>query len=88
MGGTDDGIQIPDGRSILIERGISKMAQSPEQMAQSTIANMPAKTGKSLDEWLKIVSKTKLGKHGEIVKLLKSDHGVTHGFYENLLDVG
>lgn len=44
------------------------------------IENMPAKTGKSLDEWLKVVSKCKLGKHGEIVKHLKSDHGVTHGF--------
>lgn len=56
------------------------MAQTPEQMAQSMIANMPAKTGKSLDQWLKVVSTSKLGKHGEIVKLLKSDHGVTHGF--------
>lgn len=56
------------------------MAQTPEQMAQSMIDNLPAKTGKSLDQWLKVVSKSKLGKHGEIVKHLKADHGVTHGF--------
>ena len=56
------------------------MAQTPEQMTQSMIENMPAKTGKTLNQWLKVVSKSKLGKHGEIVKHLKADHGVTHGF--------
>ena len=53
---------------------------SPEAMAQSMINNMPEKTGKSLPQWLKIVGASKLGKHGEIVKFLKSEHGVTHGF--------
>lgn len=53
---------------------------SPEQMAQSMINNLPEKTGKSLDQWLKILAKKKLEKHGEIVKFLKSDHGVGHGF--------
>ncbi len=53
---------------------------SPEEMAASMIANMPAKTGKSLDEWLKITKKCGLEKHGQIVKYLKTDHGMTHGF--------
>jgi len=44
------------------------------------IANLPEKTGKSLDQWLKLLSKQKLQKHGEIVKWLKSEHAVTHGF--------
>jgi Domain of unknown function (DUF5655)/Domain of unknown function (DUF4287) len=53
---------------------------TPEEMAQSMIANMEAKTGKPLDAWLKHVSTLNLAKHGEIVKHLKSEHGVTHGF--------
>lgn len=56
------------------------MTQSPEAMAETMIANMKAKTGKTLPQWLTIVRKSKLEKHGQIVKLLKSDHGMTHGF--------
>jgi len=44
------------------------------------INNLPEKTGKSLDQWLKLLSKQKFEKHGEIVKWLKAEHGVTHGF--------
>lgn len=56
------------------------MPKSPEEMAQSMIANMKDKTGKTLEQWLKITKKAGLAKHGEIVKLLKGDHGMTHGF--------
>jgi hypothetical protein len=51
-----------------------------EDQTASMIANFLAKTGKSLDDWLKVVAKTKLAKHGEIVALLKSEHGMGHGF--------
>ena len=60
------------------------MAQSPEEMAKSMIANMKEKTGKTIEQWLKIVAKSKLEKHGEIVKHLKGEHGVTHG-YANMI---
>ena len=53
---------------------------TPDAAAQTMISNLPDKTGKSLDQWLKLLSKQKFGKHGEIVKWLKSEHGVTHGF--------
>jgi predicted transport protein len=53
---------------------------SPEQMAQAMIDNLPEKTGKSLKQWLVVLGKTKFTKHGEIVKHLKTEHGVTHGF--------
>ena len=56
------------------------MAQSPEEMAKSMIANMKEKTGKPLEDWIKIVQKKGAAKHGEIVKFLKADHGMTHGF--------
>ncbi|EAQ28118.1 hypothetical protein NAP1_11003 [Erythrobacter sp. NAP1] len=53
---------------------------TPEEMAASMIANMPEKTGKPLEEWLGIVAKSGLDKHGKIVAMLKSDHAMTHGF--------
>ena len=60
------------------------MAKSPEEMAQSMIDNLPEKTGKSLEEWLNITRAAGLDKHGQIVKMLKTDHGMTHG-YANLV---
>lgn len=56
------------------------MTKSPEEALESMIANMPDKTGKSLSEWLVIVKASTLEKHGQMVKHLKSDHGMTHGF--------
>ncbi len=56
------------------------MAQTPEQSLATMIANMKEKTGKELDNWLKLVARQKLAKHGEIVKWLKSEHQMTHGF--------
>jgi len=56
------------------------MAKSPEEMAQAMINNLKEKTGKSLEEWLPITKATGLEKHGQIVKFLKGDHGLTHGF--------
>ena len=53
---------------------------SPREMALKMIANLKEKTGKTLPQWLKIVKASKLEKHGQIVKMLKGDHGVTHGF--------
>jgi hypothetical protein len=56
------------------------MPKSPEEMAAAMIANMKEKTGKTLEQWIKIADGSGAKKHGEIVKLLKSDHGMTHGF--------
>ena len=53
---------------------------TPEQMTRTMIDNMPEKTGKSMQQWLKIVARSGLAKHGEIVKMLKSGHGMGHGF--------
>lgn len=56
------------------------MAKSPAELAQTMIDNMPEKTGKSLEAWQSIVTASGAAKHGEIMKLLKGEHGVTHGF--------
>jgi predicted transport protein len=64
-------------------RQYSNMAKSPEEMTQSMIQNYPANTGKTLDEWLIIIAQSNLSKHGEIIKFLKTEHGMGHG-YANL----
>lgn len=56
-----------------------------EQALQTMINNMPEKTGKSLKEWAKILKARGFEKHGEAVKFLKSEHGVTHGFANTIV---
>ena len=56
------------------------MASSPEQQLATMLANLPEKTGKPLDDWKQIVADSGHEKHGQIVKFLKAEHGVTHGF--------
>ena len=60
------------------------MAKSPEEQAQSMIDNLKANTGKTLAGWLKVVKAARHEKHGAIVKHLKTEHGMTHG-YANLV---
>ena len=56
------------------------MPKSPDEMANAMIANLKEKTGKTLQQWIAVAKKTGAVKHGEIVKSLKADHGMTHGF--------
>src|SRR5262245_1731023 len=53
-------------------------------MKASMIANLKVTTGKSLEEWLQIVSRERLAKHKEIVTWLKSNHKLGHG-YANMI---
>ena len=48
------------------------------------IKNVVDKTGRTIDDWLMIVSKQKFNKHNEIVRFLKKDYSMTHG-YANLI---
>lgn len=52
----------------------------------TTWQRLPLKknTGKSLDQWVKIAQGSKLAKHGEILKFLKDEHELGHG-YANLV---
>lgn len=60
------------------------MSKSPEEMTEAMVRNLAEKTGKTLTHWLKIAGNSKFYKHGEMVKFLKSEHGLTHG-YANLI---
>ncbi|MHA7842871.1 MAG: DUF5655 domain-containing protein [Winogradskyella sp.] len=52
---------------------------------QTMINNMPEKTGKSLQEWKKILKDKAFAKHSEGVNFLKKEHGVTHGFANTIV---
>jgi predicted transport protein len=52
---------------------------------KTMIDNMPEKTGKSLDEWKKVLKVKSFEKHSEGVNYLKSEHNVTHGFANTIV---
>ena len=53
---------------------------TPEEQAATMRASIKEKTGKTIAQWKRVVAKSKLDKHSLIVKLLKTEHGVTHGY--------
>lgn len=53
-------------------------------MVKDMIINLHKTTGKTIDEWKAIVQASGLQKHGEIVKFLKEQHGIGHG-YANMI---
>lgn len=57
---------------------------TPEEQRQSMLRNLEEKTGSTIDHWIGVVKASGVDKHGAIVKMLKSDHGMTHG-YANLV---
>ncbi len=60
------------------------MALSSTEMTDAIVRNLAEKTGKTLAQWVRIATRSKLIKHGEIIKFLKTEHGLTHG-YANLI---
>ena len=53
-------------------------------MEKAMLKNMLEKTGKNIDDWIVLVKSENFSKHGEIVKYLKSEYSLTHG-YANLI---
>lgn len=51
-----------------------------DQGTITMIENLHKNTGKSLEQWISIVKKQNFAKHGEMVKFLKEQHSLTHGF--------
>ncbi|MEM6721081.1 MAG: DUF4287 domain-containing protein [Bacteroidota bacterium] len=56
-----------------------------DEMLKKMIANMPEKTGKSLEEWFTLLKTQTFVKHSEAVNFLKKEHGVTHGFANTIV---
>lgn len=51
-----------------------------DKATQTMIENLRKNTGKTLDQWTKVVKAEDFKKHGEMVSFLKKQHGLTHGF--------
>lgn len=51
-----------------------------DKATQTMIENLHKNTGKTIENWIEIVNKQNISKHGEIVKFLKEKQGLTHGF--------
>jgi predicted transport protein len=47
---------------------------------QTMIGNMPEKTGKSLDDWFKLLKDNQFTKHSQIMYFLKDENGISHGY--------
>lgn len=60
------------------------MPATPDDAIASMIANYEKNTGKPFETWIALMRKAKLTRHGEIVKRLKEQHGMGHG-YANLV---
>jgi len=56
----------------------------PLSMEKAMLKNMVNKTGKNIEDWIVIVKAKNLSNYGEIVKYLKSECSLTHG-YANLI---
>lgn len=60
------------------------MAKAIDDAVATMVANLHEKTGKTIDQWIRIARDARLEKHGQIVAFLKSEHGLGHG-YANLV---
>ena len=58
-----------------------------DKALQTMINNMPAKTGKSLEEWHSILKTKGFTKHTEAVNFLKKEYQVTHGFANTIVSL-
>jgi hypothetical protein len=56
----------------------------PNAELQTMIRNLAEKTGKTLEQWVKLAKASGEEKHGKVVAHLKTEHGLTHG-YANLV---
>lgn len=51
-----------------------------DKAEQTMLENLHKNTGKTLNEWITFVKTRNFEKHGQIMKFLKENHGLTHGF--------
>lgn len=61
------------------------MGMTPEQMRQAVISNLPEKTGRSLDEWIKILNSQGPEKRKDRIAWLKGEHGIGHGTAQTIV---
>jgi Domain of unknown function (DUF5655)/Domain of unknown function (DUF4287) len=50
-----------------------------EEGLRSQLRNIEATYGRSIDDWIELIRASGLHRHGEIVGMLKTDYGLSHG---------
>ena len=50
-----------------------------EEGLRSQLRNIETTYGRSIDEWIETIRASGLRRHGEIVAMLKTEHGLSHG---------
>lgn len=55
-----------------------------QKYIDTMIKGVKEKSGKPVKYWVEVINNCGLEKHGQIMKMLKTDHGFTHG-YANML---
>jgi hypothetical protein len=50
-----------------------------EQGLQSQLRNIEATYGRSIDDWIEVIRVSGRTRHGDIVSMLKTDYGLSHG---------
>jgi hypothetical protein len=64
---------------------INEKERNMNKALETMINNMPDKTGKNLEEWIKILEIKKFQKHSLAVNFLKTEHGLTYGFANTIV---
>ena len=54
------------------------MGLSPKEMENAIIKNLPLKTGRTIDEWMKVLLEENIPNKNEMKKHLKEKHKVGH----------
>lgn len=63
------------------------MGLSPKQMEEAILKNLKEKTGKSLPEWLSLLSEENLSNKKEMKICLKEKHALGHFQAQTIVDV-
>ena len=50
-----------------------------EEGLRSQLRNIETTYGRSIDKWIETIRASGLRRHGEIVTMLKTEHGLSHG---------
>lgn len=61
-----------------------RMPSNVDEMTNTMLNNLESKTGKNLDQRIKIVEESQVRKHKVIINYLKTEYGLTYG-YANLV---
>ena len=61
------------------------MGMTPEQMRKAIISNLPEKTGRGLEEWIKILESKGPEKRKDRIDWLKREYGIGHGTAQTIV---